>query len=103
MNMVDENRIGAFYIAEEMIRSEPDEVARVLTGKIVVHCDQRWGHSLKYLAFSPDFDPIPLGEEAPDYDCILNREWGEIPDPEDPGRTMVKVNKFTMEFIRRKQ
>lgn len=79
MNYVEERRLGRFSIGRGLIISDPEGVARAMEGAIVVKADLEWGDDVTYLAFRPDFDPVPINERAPDYDILCTRNENGTP------------------------
>lgn len=73
MNYVEEHRIGRFSISRDLIISDPENVARAMQGAIVVEADLKWEGNVVYVAFKPDFDPVPIYECTPDYNIICTR------------------------------
>lgn len=68
-----DKRIGRFAMSRELVERDP-ETARAVMGRcIVVRCEMMYTHdSLEYMAISPDFDEVPEGTIAPEYDVIIS-------------------------------
>lgn len=73
-----DRRIGRFAIRRELVERDP-ETARAIMGRcIVVRCEMMYSHdTLEYMALSPDFDEVPQGAIAPEYDVIIS-DGGKI-------------------------
>mgnify|MGYP001583051401 CR=1 FL=1 len=66
-------RIGRFAMCRQLVERDP-ETARAVMGRcIVVRCEMMYEHdTFEYLAISPDFDEVPQGMIAPEYDVIIS-------------------------------
>ena len=66
-------RIGRFAMSRELVERDP-ETARAVMGRcIVVRCEMMYHmDALEYVALSPDFDELPQGMIAPEYDVIIS-------------------------------
>ena len=68
-----DRRIGRFAMSAQLVKRDP-ETARAVMGRcIVVRCEMMFEHdTLEYIALSPDFDEVPQGNIAPEYDVIIS-------------------------------
>ena len=68
VSMINERRLGRFDVSWPMIQDREDDIAFILSGLIVVDAKREFDtDTLKYLAFGPQFDPVPKYEAAPRY------------------------------------
>ena len=75
MNFVEERRIGRFSIGTDMLRKDVEAVMAVMGNMIVVRCEQlQFQDTFEYIAYSPEFDIVPLGLEIPTYEGIISKK-----------------------------
>ena len=60
-------RRGKFKVTVALIEDAPEVVRQVMGRVIVVRAECLYGGVIKYLALSPEFDKIKVGEEEPEY------------------------------------
>jgi hypothetical protein len=87
MNTETDRRIGRFRIDTMIIDHSPDVARLVLRDCIPLRAEAMplW-RSIDFIALHPDFDPVPIGAEAPTYDAIIDmacttptRTWRKQP------------------------
>ncbi len=77
-NFVDENRVGKFWITDDVTRRFPEQAMIVLAKCMVVRAEWMYqARSIEYIAYSPDFDILPAGLVTPTYQAIFHQEWPE--------------------------
>jgi hypothetical protein len=56
------------------------ETARAIMGRcVVVRCEMMYAHdTFEYIAFSPDFDEVPQGMIAPEYEVHISEGGSRI-------------------------
>ena len=70
---IELNRVGEFFISDDFLHESLDAVQKIMGEVVVVSCVHNYGYGrFEYIAFSRHFRPVPLGEVAPLYDCIVN-------------------------------
>ena len=66
-------RKGKFYISEDMVQHQPDAVRRIMSKCIIVRCEYKFMYDkFEYHAYSPLFEILPEGQEAPTYIFTLS-------------------------------
>ena len=61
-------RYGRFFIDRTFIESDPITVRKIMGRCIILRAEEDYvADAFKYLAISPDFDEIAIGQEAPIY------------------------------------
>jgi hypothetical protein len=90
-NFYTERRIGRFEVLRPLIEDYADVIAAAMAGMIVVRAEHRLDmDAIEYMAFSPQFDPVPKFEIAPLYRVMVTEHT------DDEGRKTL-----TTEFVRR--
>lgn len=69
------DRRGKFTIVENLLHNVPDQIAAMLRNVIVVRCEMHYwdstGARFEYVALSPLFDLIGVGDLTPTYVCVI--------------------------------
>jgi hypothetical protein len=87
MNTDTDRRIGCIRIDTLMIDHMPDLARLALRDCIPLRAEalHHW-RSIEIIALHPDFEPVPIGAEAPIYDAIIDtggaaptRTWRKRP------------------------
>lgn len=72
------NKIGKFYISQDLLRLDYEMVKKVLSKVVVVRCERQFhNHSFEYIAIGNPFDEIQTGEVPPTYTVTCDIK-GEI-------------------------
>jgi len=62
------DRLGRFEVISVFMEENTRDVLRVMARCVVLRCEYSYHERVfKYVAYSPDFDPIPEGARAPEY------------------------------------
>lgn len=69
-----ERRLGKFYIPKTLIQDSPNTVLIVLGTIIVIRAEFMWStDGIEYEGLSKYFEPVPLGQRVPEYECIFEQ------------------------------
>lgn len=74
MNM--KNRIGKFSVDRSLIETSPEVLMKLMSHCIVVRCELMYDNVFEYVAISPEFDVVPVGQFAPHYHVIVSEPGG---------------------------
>ena len=78
--LVSENRIGRFQVFKSLVfYAESDKVLKFFSNFIVVGVNDD-GEKYRYIAYSPLFDPLPLGQGYPEYTIAITIEADDSVD-----------------------
>ena len=67
LKAIKERRIGEFSVSSELLKSGPDELMELVFSRVlVVRADFMFDY-IKYVAYSPDFEPVDPIYTAPQY------------------------------------
>ncbi len=66
------DRIGKFFVSLNVVRDNPEDVALILNGVVVVMAQAMIAYdAIEYHGFNPDFAPCPMGRDIPEYKCLI--------------------------------
>jgi len=84
MNIYKEHRYGYFKIPDSEIDDNPSDVMAIMAQVIILRAEHSYiSQDIGYQAFSPHFDPVPLGELTPEYSFVISKNWmGKITNVE---------------------
>lgn len=71
---MNEKQLGVFKIDEDLVRSEPEKVARVLAimKAVPVRAEVLFAErKIEYIALSEVFDETPVGTRVPEYELTI--------------------------------
>ncbi len=72
-------RRGKVFIHEPYLNSNPDDILEILARFVVVRADNDFmRNGITYYGYSHLFETTTMGEETPEYDIILTRNWRGI-------------------------
>ena len=72
-------RIGRFAMSRQLVERDPETARAVMGRVIVVRCEMMYMYNtLEYMALSPDFDEVPEGMIAPEYDVHISDSGSRI-------------------------
>lgn len=64
-------QVGKFKIKFDDIYEEPDEVAKLLNGMVVVSASAEFlDMCIRYIAIAPYFDEVETGQDPPSYQLV---------------------------------
>ncbi|MEQ1694392.1 MAG: hypothetical protein ABL901_00995 [Hyphomicrobiaceae bacterium] len=89
--MVDEGRVGRFYLTDQAIAKDANNVALILAGCIITYCEYDWlMKAIEYTAYHPDFDRWTGGgpSQHPQYTALVASDA----DGDPPVRTWRRVS-----------
>lgn len=74
-----ENRIGAFFVEDDVIRNHPDVAQAVMARVLVIEAQFSYVHrAIRYTGFSPDFERVPEGMSPRVYELHRDmRDYGD--------------------------
>lgn len=75
-NIISQRRIGKFRIAESLIvHGDIDTVLQIVAECFAIRTEFRYDTmAFHYVAYHRDFDPVPLGVAAPNYEAVMERD-----------------------------
>ncbi len=74
-----DRRIGRFSISRQLVDHDAETVRAVMGRCIIVRCEMMYeSNSLQYVAVSPEFAEVPLGQIIPGYDVIISDNGARI-------------------------
>ena len=74
-----EQRKGYIEISLALIKDNPKGIMKVLSKVLVMRAENDFMKNVvKYWCFSEHFQPLKLGEQVPQYQCIVSTEKGKI-------------------------
>lgn len=73
-DVIDENRLGRFYIDREILEDDLPLVAEIQSDVIIVKAEMDFAADhIEFWGYSPKFDPIDKGSHAPIYSITIER------------------------------
>lgn len=68
-------RFGKFSISVNLVDKSPDAVRAIMARCIVVRCEFMYeSQSLEYVALCDEFELLPAGSYAPQYQCLITKK-----------------------------
>ena len=74
-SIIMRRRTGRFKITFDLIDAHPDLVMTAMARCIIIRAESMYAYNLvEYMAISPEFDVIHMGEIAPEYSIEVNTD-----------------------------
>jgi hypothetical protein len=71
-------RRGMFKLAKEFVEREPTLVMTIMSKMIIVRAESMYFGDLEYMAMSPMFDKLKMGDVIPEYIVAIRYEGNSI-------------------------
>ena len=77
-NIIEENRVGKFYIANDLIEKNPKLITNILHGIVIVRAESKFARDqVEYVGYSKEFKKVGEGLNPPEYEVIIDKTNGD--------------------------
>ena len=76
-NIIEENRVGKFYIANDLIEKKPKLITNILYDIVIVRAESKFARDqVEYVGYSKEFKKVREGLNPPEYEVIIDKTNG---------------------------